>query len=97
VTNQKEFEHYRLMADIRVEHLRFLEVEEEANTQGFNGDSIPDVLRRLQALIAENTVLSQRFVDLNRDDFYLAELEEENRLRSVELVDFYNRLSRLGR
>ena len=96
-TNQKEFEHYRLMADIRVEHLRFLEIVEETNAQGFDGDSIPDVLHRLEALIAENTVLSQRFIDLNGDDFYHPELEEENRLRSLELVDFYNRLRRLGR
>jgi hypothetical protein len=44
--------------------------------------------------MAENIVLSQRFIDLNRDDFYLPELEEENRLRSVTLADFYNRLNR---
>jgi hypothetical protein len=97
VRNEKEFEHYRLMADIRVQHLHFLEIVQEANTQDFNGDSIPAVLHRLKALIAENTVLSQRFIDLNRDDFYVSELEEENRLRSVTLVDFYNRLNRLGR
>jgi hypothetical protein len=97
VRNEKEFEHYRLMADIRVQHLRFLEIVQEANTQDFNRDSIPGVLHRLQTLIAENTGLSQRFIDLNRDDFYLPELEEENRLRSVTLVDFYNRLNRFGR
>jgi hypothetical protein len=97
VRNKKEFDHYRLMADIRVLHLRFLEIVQEANMQGFNADSIPAVLHRLQALMAENTLLSQRFIDLNRDDFYLPELEEENRLRSVTLVDFYNRLNRFGR
>jgi hexosaminidase len=97
VQNEKEFEHYRLMADIRAQHLRFLEIVQEANTQDFNRDSIPGVLHRLQTLIAENTGLSQRFIDLNRDDFYLPELEEENRLRSVTLVDFYNRLNRFGR
>jgi hypothetical protein len=97
VRNEKEFEHYRLMADIRVQHLRFLEIVQEANTQDFNRDSIPGVLHRLRTLIAENTGLSQRFTDLNRGDFYLSELEEENRLRSVTLVDFYNRLNRSGR
>jgi hexosaminidase len=94
VRNEKEFDHYRLMADIRVQHLRFLDIVREANSQGFNRDSIPAVLQRLRALMAENTGLSQRFIDLNRDDFYLPELEEENRLRSVTLVDFYNRLNR---
>jgi hypothetical protein len=97
VRNEKEFEHYKLMADIRVQHLRFLEIVQEANKQDFNGDSIPAVLHRLEALITENAVLSQRFIDLNRDDFYLPELEEENRLRAVTLVDFYSRLNRLGR
>jgi hexosaminidase len=94
VRNEKELDHYRLMADIRVQHLRFLEIVGEANSQGFNADSIPAVLQRLRALMAENKVLSQRFIDLNRDDFYLPELEEENRLRSVTLTDFYNRLNR---
>ncbi len=95
--NENEFEHYRLMADIRVQHLRFLKIVQEANMQDFSGDRVPGVLHRLEALIAENTALSQRFIDLNRDDFYLRELEEENLLRSLPLMDFYDRLSRSGR
>jgi hypothetical protein len=41
VRNEKEFEHYRLMADIRVEHLRFLEIVEEANAQASTGIAFP--------------------------------------------------------
>ena len=87
--NKKEFAHYRLMADIRVQHLRFLEVVRVANTPEFDRAVL---LRRLRTLIAGNVDLSRRFIDLNRGDFYLSELEEENRLRAAILVDFYNRL-----
>ena len=92
--NLREFEHYRLMADIRVQYLRFAAIEAEANSPVFTTRAVPALLTRLRALLAEAPSLSRRFMDLNKDDFYLAELQQENALRTVRLRELYDRLNR---
>ncbi len=91
--NTKEFGHFRLMADIRVQHLRFLEIEQEANSPAFTKAGLPHLLRRLRSLLAEDSLLSQKFIGLNKEDFYLSELVEENELRSVRIRELYQRLA----
>ncbi|GGB05083.1 beta-N-acetylhexosaminidase [Puia dinghuensis] len=92
--NQKEFAHYCLMADIRLQYLRFEEIEAEANSPTLTRRDIPALLIRLRALLAEVPSLSQRFIDLNKNDFYLSELKQENDLRSVRIRELYARLSK---
>ena len=92
--NKKEFEHYRLMADIRVQYLQFRVIEQEANSPSFTRMDIPSLLKRLQRLMAADRWLSQRFIDLNKEDFYLPELEQENHLRYSQIQDFYARLNK---
>ena len=91
--NTREFGHFRLMADIRVQHLRFLEIEQEANSTAFTKAGLPGLVRRLRSLLAEDSLLSQRFIELNKGEFYLSELREENELRSVRIRELYQRLS----
>ena len=82
------------MADIRVQYLRFAAIEAEANSPVFTKRDVPALLTRLRALLAEAPSLSRRFIDLNKDDFYLAELQQENALRTVRLKELYDRLNR---
>jgi len=92
--NQGEFAHYLLMADIRVAHLRFLEIQAEANASGASPDSLPALIERLRALQVESGPLDERFLELNKDACYPAELAEENRWRDFEVSDLYERLGR---
>ena len=92
--NKQEFEHYRLMADIRVQYLQFRGIEQEANSPSFTPMEIPSLLKRLSALMATDRWLSQRFIDLNKEDFYLPELKQENHLRYSQIQDFYDRLNK---
>jgi hypothetical protein len=82
------------MADIRVQHVKFLLIEQQANAPGFRPAEIPALLKKLEALIAKAPSLSQRFIDLNKEDFYLSDLEEENRLRNYKISAFYERLKK---
>ena len=88
---------FRLMADIRVQHLRFLEIEQEANSPAFTKAGVPGLVRRLHLLLAEDSLLSQKFIELNKGAFYLSELREENELRSVRIRELYQRLTGMGR
>lgn len=94
--NAAEFDHYRLMADIRLQHLRFLVLERQCNAPGFTRAEVPAVLKKLKVLLDEAPGLAQRFIALNKGSFYLPELEQENRLRSSPIQAFYDRLNGLN-
>jgi hexosaminidase len=94
VKNIQEFEHYRLMADIRAQHLKFEQIESEANTRGLTKAAITGLFTRLRALLAEAPGIDQRFIAVNKGSYYPAELQQENQLRTFRIRDLYARLSK---
>jgi len=93
--NTAAFEQYRLMADIRVQYISFLVIERQANAGSFTAAALPPILKKLRVLLANEILLDQRFIELNRNSFYPSELKEENRLRSLKLRMLYDRLGKL--
>jgi hypothetical protein len=91
--NLNMFEHFRLMSDIRVYYVSFMEIEKEVNSDGFNRSKIPDYLARLKGLMDEEPELNNRFRILNQDLLYPAAIDEENNLRNQKIHNLYNRLS----
>ncbi len=92
--NQQEFEHYRLMNDIRVHYLRYEEIEKTVNSSSFDPNHIPAILTRLKTLMTKGDELDKRFNELNKNYLYPAELAKENELRNVKVRLLYQRLSR---
>ncbi|HWB25767.1 MAG TPA: beta-N-acetylhexosaminidase [Chitinophagaceae bacterium] len=92
--NQVEFEHYRLMADIRVQYLHYLLIEQWANSAGFTQKDVPAALRQLKVLLANASQLDKRFIELNKDSYYITELKAENEVRNKRLQILYDKLNR---
>jgi hexosaminidase len=92
--NQQEFEHYRLMEDIRVHYLAYEVIEKNINSTGFTPDQIPDILNQLNELMFNGGQLNGRFGELNNNCLYPAELAQENMLRYTKIRLLYERLSR---
>jgi hexosaminidase len=92
--NQQEFEQYRLMTDIRIHYLRYEKIEKTANSESFDPKQIPAILTRLKALMLAGNELDKRFINLNQNYLYPAELAQENELRDVKVRLLYQRLSR---
>jgi hypothetical protein len=46
--NKEEFEHYRLMADIRMLYLSYQKIEAQVNDPGFSNSNIPSTLVQLK-------------------------------------------------
>jgi hexosaminidase len=88
--NKAEFDHYRLMAAIRVQYLRYTAVETQANAADFKAQMIPELLAKLKALDTE--VLDREFIRLNKDVLYPGQLKEENELRDAKINLLLNRL-----
>jgi hypothetical protein len=92
--NKEEFEHYRLMADIRMLYLTYQKIEEEVNCEGFSNSKAPSILTQLKNLLSDSKSINQRFISLNKDTLYVSELQEENDLRNSKIVLLYQRLAK---
>ena len=79
--NGEEFEHYRLMNDIRVYYLECKLVEYLMNQPGFDGTSKEELAARLRRL--KPAELNRRFTELNENTLYRAEIDVENDLRNA--------------
>jgi hexosaminidase len=91
--NKEEFEQYRLMAAIRRQYVVYESLEAKANAVNFSKSDVPAVVAKLQSLINESESLNKKFIELNRDYYYPAVLEEENELRNKKLHILYAKLS----
>ncbi len=88
----EEFEHYRLMADIRVYYLSYLVIEGKVD----HAASIADFRRyaaEVRALMATEPTLDEAFGRLNGGALYPAAIREENAVRVYRTHQLYARLS----
>lgn len=90
--NKEEFEHYRLMADIRVQYLTYSALEIEVNKPGLKDSRITEIITELRKI--DTAKLDKRFIALNKYALYDAELDQENELRNAKIKLLIQRLSR---
>jgi len=88
--NKEEFEHYRLMVDIRMLYRSYQKIEAEVNDPDFSNSKIPSILMQLKKLLSDAKLIDQRFISLNKDT--LTELQEENNRRNIKITLLHQRL-----
>ena len=92
--NKDEFEHFRLMMEIRENYLAFKHIEATVNAVSFGPENLSEVLARLEEIIERGTKIGDKFIRLNTDAYYRTELEAENRNRDLPAILLYRRLAR---
>jgi hypothetical protein len=95
--HESEFEHLRLMADLREYHMRFKKLESEIQSPQFSSEQIPQKIRVLEKLLEESGTLNQQFLELNAGFLYEKGIAEEAEAHTKKLRKLYDRLSRAGR
>jgi hypothetical protein len=80
-TKEAEFGHYLLMADIRAFYLACKWVEVSMNKPDYSPEKRPQLLKVLADLHPGK--LDARFIELNRNTYYLSELKKENDVRNT--------------
>jgi hexosaminidase len=93
--NADEFEHYKLMTDIRIQYLSYQLIESRANADNMKDDSIKTLIQELEAL--KSGSLDKKFADLNKDVMYPAEIAQEIEYRNVRMNVLLARLKRIRR
>jgi len=92
--NKGEYEHYILMADTRMEYLKFQVLEKQVNEKDFRPSQIPPVALKLAAIIENTKAINRRFIELNKEVFYTSELQLDNESRLVKVQLLYDRLAK---
>lgn len=84
-----EFEHLRLMIDLRSFYLDFRVVESVYESDQFNREMANEILPELKRLLAESKSLDERFAELNEGFLYPDEIKEQNQIRNKKLKNIY--------
>ena len=92
--HQDEFEHFKLMADLRMHYLAFKAVEARYNAEGYTPAEAPELLSALDNILQEAAVLDKRFEALMTGFLYPAEIKEQNRWRVEQARVLYQRLAK---
>ncbi|ALL05182.1 N-acetyl-beta-hexosaminidase [Pedobacter sp. PACM 27299] len=93
VKNAKEFEHYRLMAAIRVQYLTYQSIESRANAPEMDAEKLKPLIEELEALRTRE--LDKKFIAANSEVMYPSEIAQENELRSAKIRVLLDRLKRV--
>ncbi|RAV31059.1 N-acetyl-beta-hexosaminidase [Sinomicrobium soli] len=93
-THKEEFEHFRLMADLRMHYLEFKEIEAAYNTPGLTEGQVPGLISRLNKVLNDGKVLNKRFETLMDGFLYPAGIREQNKWREAPLHVLSDRLNK---
>jgi len=96
-SNTKEFEHLRLMIDIRVEYLKFKEIEARYQSSEFDRSKAGSFLQELKGLVADAKKIDARFTELNKGYLMDEGIKEINTVRNQKLLITYETLSNLSK
>jgi hypothetical protein len=91
--NKEEYEHFKLMADMRDYYLRYQVIEKLVNETTFNDIQKPIILNKLREILNTSKSIDDRFRKLNKGFLNPSEIETENQLRNTKVNNLYNRLS----
>lgn len=83
--HQQEFEHFKLMADIRLFYLSVRQVESIIESPEFTRSQINKVNEPLRTLVKASKELDSRFIVLNKGYLHDSELDRLNNLRNMRL------------
>ena len=93
--NIKEFEHLRLMLDLRVEYLKFKTVETKFQSNSFTRKDAVKLLECTKKLISAAELLNARFYLLNKGFIHDEEIKRMNKDRVSKLHSLHEILKKL--
>ena len=91
-SNNKEFEHLKLMLDLRLFYLDSKMLESEYESDFMAKTEKTKMKNAFSELIDRSKKLDQRFSALNKGFLYPSEIEEQNRIRSQKVRNIYETL-----
>ncbi len=95
--NKKEFSHYPLMLEIRIEYLKFKEIESRFESNSCKKEDTPLLLNQLDLLLRNSAKISKKFKAINKGFLYDKELNEICSLRVEKMNQLYDIIKNMVR
>lgn len=92
---QKEFSHWLLMLDLRINYLKFKEIDAALQDGKFTREEAVSLIGKLKLIIREEERLGRRFEKLNKGYLKNAEIDYFNYIKSFKMKDYYKRLNNI--
>jgi len=92
--HSNEFEHYRLMLDLRINYLCYKEIEFIYNSDDYIMAQAAGLAQKLNKIISEADKLDKRFIQINKDYLKPGQAEKINSLRTEKMKELYRALLR---
>ena len=83
--NQNEFEHYKLMLDLRINYLKGKELEHKFESDTYDIFQAPILLQELKSILLEANKLDKRFIKYTKGYLKSGQAEEINAERNKKL------------
>lgn len=93
-SNKSEFEHYRLMYDIRQYYIESKMIQIETEEMVLRQENVKQQLDKLTEIKRTGKTLNRRFKKLNRKSLYPGSIDEENFIRNREVEILCNKLTK---
>lgn len=84
--NKKEFEHFKLMFDIRENYLNFKAIENIYQSSTFNRSQVNDLYKKMNQVLKEETKLDKRFNSLQKGFLHDEEIKHQNTIRKRKMI-----------
>ena len=92
--NKTEFEHFRLMFDIRVNYLKLKSLEAVYQSENYNRSQAKGLLKTVESILREETKLDKRFMALQRGFLTDREILHQNEIRKRKMYVLKDFLSK---
>ena len=92
--NDVEFEHYRLMLDLRINYLKYKEIEFEYDSPNYDSSKAGILKERLESIISESDELGLRFESINKTYLKPGQFEDINSFRTKKMKNLCANLAR---
>lgn len=92
--NDVEFEHYRLMLDLRINYLKYKEIEFEYDSPNYDSSKAGILKERLESIISESDELGLRFESINKTYLKPGQFEDINAFRTKKMKNLCANLAR---
>lgn len=92
--NKDEYKHLCLMLDIRINYLRYKEVESTYDSKSYKNEDAPTLFATIKDIYKESKGLEKRFVAMNREYLKDGQWEGINDSWNEKMSELYRRLKR---
>lgn len=92
IDHRNELSHWLLMLDMRINYLKFKEVEGRVQSSEYDRSQVSSLVSELEKILKQENSIAKRFAKLNKGYVKDSDIEYMNCIKSFKIKELYRRL-----